>query len=116
MQTESIAFQTAVGQLLDEASGATAERRAHKREPYMRPVSLGVETARSVQRFWCFSRDISASGIGLLHAMPIEPGEATVTVYSDTAGPVRLRAEIEWCEPCGDAWYISAARFLDATG
>ena len=34
------------------------------------------------RQFTCFSRDISATGIGLLHCMALEPGEIVLTIPS----------------------------------
>jgi len=103
-------LQLTIGRLLDEAKDAAGERRAESREPFFSPVTVTLE---GQQQFSCFSRDISPSGIGLLHYMAVEPGEVVLTIPSKSCRHVRIRAKIVWCRPCGEGWYLSGARFLD---
>ena len=49
------------------------ERRSEPRHPFFAPVTLRV-VERPSQLLSAFSREISQSGIGLLHNMPIERG------------------------------------------
>ena len=96
--------------LLDEANDAVDERRGERRESFFSPVSITLEGQRQVS---CFSRDISRRGIGLLHYMAVELGEVVLTIPSKSWGPIRIRAQIRWCRPCGEGWYLSGARFLE---
>ncbi len=101
-----------VRHLLHEAREGANERRAEKRESFFSPVRFSV-TGDSRREFSCFSRDISATGIGLLHCMAIEPREIVLTIPSKSFGDVRIRSEIVWCRPCGEGWYLSGARFVE---
>ncbi|QDT34366.1 MULTISPECIES: PilZ domain-containing protein [Thalassoglobus] len=57
------------------------------------------------------TREISRTGIGLLHKGMISPGEVTVRMASDTR-EFEYRVLIEWCRPCDDGMYLSGGRFL----
>lgn len=105
--------EAAIGCLLGEARRLEGERRSHDREPYFRPVIAAFTGGARARETACFSRDISPSGIGLIHDAPVEPGETLLTIDSVSSGPIRLRAEIIWCEACGNGWYLSGARFDD---
>jgi hypothetical protein len=109
---EQRSFEKTVCQLLLQARKGAAERRAQKRASFFSPVRFSQAQDPSRQ-FTCFSRDISATGIGLLHYMAIEPGEVVLTIPSVLSGDVRIRSEIVWCRPCGDGWYMSGARFVE---
>jgi hypothetical protein len=106
------ALQETVQNLLEEARQGVEERRAEKREPFFAPVllSLPYEGAR---QFTVYSRDVSATGIGLLHFMSLERGAVVLSIPSGSRGKVRVLSEIVWCQPCGDGWYLSGARFLE---
>ncbi len=110
--TKTIGLQEIVHLLLNEAREGVDERRAEKREPFFHTITL-VRGQDQRRQFTCFSRDIAASGIGLLHCMAVEPGEVVLTIPSKTCGDVRIRSEIVWCRPCGEGWYLSGARFVE---
>ncbi len=57
------------------------------------------------------SREISRSGIGLLHRGSISPGEVTVKMASETR-EFEYRVLIEWCTPCENGMFLSGGRFL----
>jgi len=57
------------------------------------------------------TREISRTGLGLLHRGMLEPGEATVRMASDTR-EFEYRIQIEWCRPCDNDMYMSGCRFL----
>ncbi len=111
-QTGPVGLQKIVHALLDEAREGADERRTEKRESFFQPITLVLEKDQRRQ-FSCFSRDISATGIGLLHYMAVEPGEVVLKIPSKTCGDVRIRGEIVWCRPCGEGWYLSGARFVE---
>lgn len=107
---KSSSTQQAVQQLIDEFR--PQEYRSSERQPFFRPVSISPdgETGRT---YSAFSRDISSSGIGLLHNMPLDTTEATLTIAGGESGPLTLRAKIQWCQPTGEGWYISGGEFLN---
>jgi hypothetical protein len=88
------------------------DRRAEARHPYFRPVSI-TPADQPRQSLSAFSREISRSGIGLLHNMPLKPGSATVTVHCSSGQGLRAKVEVIWCRPCGEGWYLSGCRFTD---
>ena len=102
-------IQRPVDVLVDMARDADQrDRRAEARHPFFFPVSISMESSQ----YSAFARDISATGIGLLHAMPLSPGNATVTIPHDD-DHLSIRSEIMWCRPVGEGWYVSGARFID---
>jgi hypothetical protein len=88
------------------------DRREEVRYPFFRSVTLQVEGHRHP----AFSREISASGIGLLHNVELPQGEVEVTLPSRRGHSVRMRTKILWCRRCSDGWYISGGRFVDVVG
>ena len=99
-----------VRHLLADTRVEVCEQRAHSRQPFFGPVTIAVQENGEQRSYSCFSRDISPAGIGLLHNMPLECGEVTVTVVRDS-GEVRFRGEVVWCNACGEGWYSSGVRF-----
>jgi hypothetical protein len=88
-----------------------AERRSDVRHSFFAPVTLaGCEEP---SRSWsAFSREISASGIGLLHNMPLPKGRVyELTIGRDGTG-CSCTAEVVWCRPAGEGWYLSGWRFV----
>jgi hypothetical protein len=65
--------------------------------------------------FAAFSRDISASGIGLLHKMELPLDEVRLKTATDRGNVVDVRAQITRCEPCGEGWFISGGNFVAPT-
>ena len=106
--------QQTIRELVAEASSEQFhERRAEKRHPFFCPVAITLNNEQ-LQQFSAFSREISNSGIGLLHNMPVEREEVVLTIYREGGPTVNLRAQIIWCRPCGEGWYLSGARFITA--
>lgn len=60
------------------------------------------------------TREISRTGIGLLHRGPISPGEVTVKMASDSR-EFEYRVLIEWCHPAENGMCMSGGRFLAKT-
>lgn len=104
-----------VNHLLVEGRADLKNQRAHRREPFFKLVS--ISTAQEPRlRFTGYSRDISTNGMGLVHFVQLGPGPVIITIYSDTLGPVRIAAEIVWCNSIGDGWFASGLRFLNSLG
>ena len=87
-------------------------RRTERRLPYFGPVSVGLPDAPSVGHS-AFARDLSPGGMGLVHLMPIAPGEVTITLALDNGRTLTLLAEILWCRDYDDGWYASGGRLID---
>jgi hypothetical protein len=101
-----------VHELLEETKPLKQERRAELRHPFFRPVHVIVEEQGICRNYSCFSRDISPAGIGLLHNMPLQRGEVVLTFPRQSGGEFQLQAKVQWCQPCGEGWYLSGAQFL----
>ena len=88
------------------------DRRALRRVPYFCPVTVGLPETNTIC-FSAFAREVSATGIGLVHLMPLAHGEVVITLPLPSGHIVAMRAEILWCKDFGDGWYSSGGRFLD---
>jgi hypothetical protein len=96
--------------LLNEAKELESiERRSEQRFPFFHLATLTYRY-RPEQPISVFTRELSNSGIGLLHDVPLERGEVAVTVTC-RGRPIVFRTYILWCKPCGD-WYLSGGQFL----
>lgn len=91
------------------------DRRGEPRNPFFRPVSILLDGPQR-RMYSAFSREISRSGIGLLHNMPLEPGEMTLVVLGPVGEVCRFRTQLVWCRPCGEGWFLSGGRFIDVVG
>jgi len=90
------------------ANSIIAGRRTNGGHPFFRPLTIasrGDET--TILR--AFSTDISATGIGLLHKRPLEMQQLQLSFERPQ---LKCIMEVEWCEPCGEGWYLSGGRFL----
>lgn len=57
------------------------------------------------------TREISRTGIGLLHRGSVTPGETSVRMASETR-EFEYRVMIEWCHPCDNGMFMSGGKFL----
>ena len=109
-----IRMRMAVMQFLDQVQSPAdgSERREADRVPFFGPVSI-----RPVHgdhpRVSAFTRDISATGIGLLQIMPLNKGQVVVELTPPFGPRVAILTEIMWCHSCGEGWYTSGGQFLD---
>ncbi|MBI1903569.1 MAG: PilZ domain-containing protein [Planctomycetia bacterium] len=102
-----------VTRILAEArDGSNLDRRDTNRVPFFKPLEIRPVNSPG-PRISAFSRDISADGIGLLHIMPLACGEVIVRIPSRFRKAYELRVRIEWCQDCGEGWYMSGGRMLD---
>ena len=81
------------------------DRRAEKRFPLYRAVSVQLDRHNSS----AFTREIGASGMGLLHSMELPLEEVTITVAGRHQ---QLRLRIERCESIGAGWYVSGGKIV----
>lgn len=107
---EALELLDAMDVLFNETK-VTEERRGELRVPFFRPVSITFrdDEPRTVA---AFSRDLSPTGMGLVHCAPLELGEVILTVPVTDGQPLSFHTEIRWVQPFGEDWYISGARFL----
>lgn len=57
------------------------------------------------------TREISRTGIGMLHRGSVTPGNVIVRLASETR-EFRYNVRVEWCSPCDNGMYMSGGRFL----
>jgi hypothetical protein len=101
---------TKTNQIIHELVAVAAneqDRRGESRVAFFRPVSVRING----KSYSAFSRDISASAIGLIHNMELPLGEVEITVPAEKGRTVKLQARIERCESCGEGWYMSGGEF-----
>jgi hypothetical protein len=99
-KTSSSAHNLMYRLVLQAETDFNNDRRSEPRYPFFRSVSVRVDG----KSFTAFTREISASAIGLLHNMELPMKEVGILVAGQQQ---ELRACIERCESCGEGWYIS---------
>jgi hypothetical protein len=103
----------AIYEILREAQASEkSEGRGATRYSFFRPITLFV----GKERHTGFSREVSETGIGLMHTIELSPGEVEVVIPTQQRYSVRIRTRIIWCKPCGEGWYISGGEFLGIAG
>jgi hypothetical protein len=106
-QSQKRKAQKAIERLVNTARSSDGRRR-EQRYPFFRAVTILVGR----EELPAFAREISLSGLGLLHHAPLERGELIVAI-PEAGHRVHLRTEIVWCQPCGHGSYISGGCFVD---
>ncbi len=107
--TTEIAFEK-VRQFLDSLVPDGQERRADERIPFTQRVTLYFDDSEVPVQVTV--RDISASGIGFIHDMPLEPREATVRITVESGTSFCGRVQILWSKEAARGCYLSGARFV----
>ena len=79
--------------LQEAASTMAADRRQAGRYPFFRRVTITPYDAAET-KFSAFVRDISSSGIGLLHNRPLETQRMTLTIPTIGGRSVDLQTDI----------------------
>jgi hypothetical protein len=102
----------AIDRLLGMATVADqTERRSEPRYPFFQPVIITFDHGL-VRQVPAFLREISAVGMGLLHAMPLEPGRVEFALTNNREPQFTIPADIRWCRACGEGWYVSGGTFV----
>jgi hypothetical protein len=73
-------------------------------------VPAEIRTARG-NVISAMTREVSRTGLGMLHRGPVAEGEVLVTMASETR-QFDYRVVIEWCTPCENGMFMSGGRFL----
>lgn len=93
-----------------ESIGHTDFEEVRKAERLELSVPAEIVTARG-NTVPAMTREISRTGVGLLHRGAISPGQVTVKMASETR-EFEYRVLIEWCHPCDSGMFMSGGRFL----
>jgi hypothetical protein len=93
-------------ELLILAEEEFMNRRTERRFPFFRPISVEVDKHDS---YSAFTREVCASGMGLLHNVELPLKEVSITFKGR---PEKIRLLIERCESISKGWYISGGKFV----
>lgn len=106
-------IQKAVDELLrEETNFDRCENRSAIRDHLVRPVSLFIRETES--RIDAFSRNISATGIGLITNQQVAERTVAIVDVERLHGPVvSILAECRWCKAYGENWYFSGWQFIN---
>jgi hypothetical protein len=109
----TVEFRDLITALLNEDGlFCLEERRDNARRSFVRPVNVvfGDKPGESLSGF---TRDLSDSGIGLMHKFEVSPGDiATVTIGRLWDGPVTMRCRACWVTSGQSGWYQSGWRII----
>lgn len=72
------------------------------------PAELTTSRGNTVA---AMTREISRSGLGLLHRGAVQPGPVTIRMASETR-EFEYKVFIEWCHPVSNGMFMSGGRFL----
>jgi hypothetical protein len=102
----------AVADLLREDSSFDQyENRSAHRENLVRAVAIKLRDPESVVQG--FSRNVSATGIGLISSEPIQSNATAVLTVSSLGGAdLEFLAECRWCKEYGERWHFSGWQFV----
>jgi hypothetical protein len=82
--------------------------RSNERLELSVPAELRTPRGNSIA---AMTREISRTGIGLLHRGAVTPGEVMVHMASESR-EFKYSVHIEWCAPCDNGMFMSGGRFL----
>ena len=99
--------------LKEDAHFDRVENRSSMRESLVRAVLIEIRDSEAT--IPAFSRNVSATGIGLITSLPID--EKAIAVLSiDRIGsdsrPGAILSECRWCRPYGKNWHLSGWQFV----
>jgi len=115
VMSENIAtdFQDIVQALLNEDQlFSLNERRINARQNFVRPVKI-VCYSRPKDTCSGFTRDLSGTGVGLIHKFEIAQDEqALITINRLWDGPVIVKCKVAWCTKTENGWFQSGWEIL----
>lgn len=91
---------------LQEAMAEQKERRALRRKSFFRRARI-AQLDQSSGADVVFCRDISRTGIGLLHDAHLAPGHQFTLVMQLLGRDLEFQCQTQWCVPITDRWYSS---------
>ena len=87
----------------------TENIRANERLELSVPAEIRTTRGNTIA---AMTREISRTGIGLLHRGAVSPGEVIVRMASETR-EFQYNVRIEWCTPCDNGMFMSGGCFLN---
>ena len=91
------------------------EQRRERRIPYIAAVTVYLGHVNG-EKVSAFVRDLSPSGIGLVHLMSMPLGRVVLKLQLTRNRIVAMQTEIMWSQEFADGWYASGGQFLDVLG
>jgi hypothetical protein len=82
--------------------------RANERLELSVPAEIKTQRGNTIA---AMTREISRTGIGMLHRGSLSPGKVIVRMASETR-EFQYHVLIEWCSPCDNGMFMSGGRFL----
>jgi hypothetical protein len=84
----------------------------HNREAERIELSVPAEiVTQRGNTIAAMTREISRTGIGLIHKGTVSPGDVRVKLASDSR-EFEYSVRLEWCAPCDEGMFLSGGRFL----
>ena len=109
MTNDCVAPELEIPRLVADAKEfAERERRSDTRFPFFRYASVHLNG----QIHSAYTRNISDSGIGLMHAMELPLCDVELLITTDPGRLLKVRARVERCELCSSGLYLSGLTFL----
>ena len=94
-----------------EKAESIRDRRSSERVAFVHPVLISIGRDKNNETK-ATSKDLSSTGIGLMHDVPFEVGRIGVLkVFRLHDDPLLIRAECRWCKPFCQSWFVSGWRF-----
>ena len=82
--------------------------RAHERLELSVPAEIKTQRGNTVS---AMTREISRTGIGMLHRGSVSPGVVTVRMASESR-QFEYQVQLEWCTPCDNGLFMSGGQFI----
>jgi hypothetical protein len=106
---EFMASKQAIPRLVADARMcAERERRTDTRYPFFRKAVIHLDD----QHHSAFTRNISETGIGLMHTVDLPLCNVELYIITDHGSCLKFRARVERCEPSSGGLYISGLTFF----
>ena len=99
-----------VSQFLKELMPQFDEGRKHRRVSFSRATTIYFDGEPVPVP--AMIRDISLDGIGLLHVIPIDPGEVTLRILSECGKTICARVNIRRCCELIRHYYASGGEYI----
>jgi hypothetical protein len=86
----------------------TSNGRTNARLELSVPAEIRTQRGNTIS---AMTREISRTGIGMLHRGAVTPGDVVVRMASETR-EFTYNVRVEWCSPCDNGMFMSGGRFL----
>ncbi len=106
------ATDKAIERWVTQAAGERSNsRRQFTRLPFFHRATVRIEGLETTE-ISAFTKDISRTGIGLIHDVKLDSRTVTVEIQSVGGTVATVQAETVWSKPIGEGWNVSGMRFV----